>query len=498
MWILIVFILYLVGVAAIGLYCVRLNRTLADFVLGGRRLGVWVAAISAQASDMSGWLLVGLPATAFLTGLSAVWAVVGCTAGTVFNWLVIAPRLRRETEAAGALTIPDYLAGRYGEGPLRLVRVASVVVILLAYATYIAAQFMAAGKIFETTFDHVETPWGVVGLGYHSGMLVGVGIIVLYTAMGGFLAVAWTDLVQGLLMVLTVLVLPVVGLAGLGGLAVMADRVAEVDPALLTVTAGKSGLAFVMGVAVSGLSWGLGYPGQPHILVRFMALEDPKAMRRAAAIGITWVVLAMTGAVMVGLVGRAMLADVADADHVMPTLAVRLMHPAVAGVMIAGAVAAIMSTVDSQLLVAASAVEEDIYIRLLGGRPRGRGAVWFGRLTVLALGAVALPIAWPRESVFQTVFNAWGVLAAGLGPLVILGLLTRRTNAWGALVGIVVGTVVAQGWTWVKPAFGGDVLFGNGLIPGFALNLVLAYGVSRLTGRRGRGPAPRLEKEAGR
>jgi Na+/proline symporter len=162
------------------------------------------------------------------------------------------------------------------------------------------------------------------------------------------------------------------------------------------------------------------------------------------------------------------------------------MHPAVAGVMIAGAVAAIMSTVDSQLLVAASAVQEDIYIRLLGGRARDRRAVWFGRVTVLALGAAALPIAWPRESVFQTVFDAWGVLAAGLGPLVILGLLTRRTNAWGALAGIVVGTVVAQGWTWVKPAFGGDVLFGNGLIPGFVLNLAVAYGVSRLTGSKGR------------
>jgi len=494
MWVLVVFILYLMGLVALGVYCARLNRTLADFVLGGRRLGVWVTAISAQASDMSGWLLIGLPATAFAIGLSAVWVVAGCTAGAVFNWLVIAPRLRRETGAAGALTIPDYLAGRYGEGPLRLVRVASVAVILLAYATYIAAQFMAAGKIFETTFAHVETPWGVLGLGYHEGMLIGVGIIMLYTAMGGFLAVAWTDLVQGLLMVLTVVVLPIVGLAGLGGMTVLGGRLAELDPALLTVTQGKSGLAFVMGVAVAGLSWGLGYPGQPHILARFMALKDPKAMRRAAVLGITWAGLALTGAMMLGLVGRAMLHELADTDHVMPTLAVRLVHPLVAGVMIAGAVAAIMSTVDSQLLVAVSAVEEDIYIRLLGGKPQDRGAVWFGRLTVLGLGAAALPIAWPRESVFSTVFDAWGVLAAGIGPLVILGLLTRRTNAWGAMAGILAGTVVAQGWPWVKPAFGGDVLFENGLIPGFVLNLALAYGVSLLAGGRGGTSPPRQSK----
>jgi sodium/proline symporter len=244
-----------------------------------------------------------------------------------------------------------------------------------------------------------------------------------------------------------------------------------------------------MGVVAGGLSWGLGYPGQPHILVRFMALRDPGRMRRAAAIGITWVVLAMAGAVFVGLVGRALLADLADADHVMPALAASLMHPALAGLMIAGAVAAMMSTVDSQLLVAASAVEQDIYIRLLGGKPRDRKAVWIGRAVVLGLGAVALPIAWNRDSVFDTVFNAWGVLAAGLGPVVVLGLLTRRTNAAGAVVGICAGLVVAQFWDWVKPVFGGDRFFGNGLIPGFVLNLVLAYGLSLLTGGARRPPS---------
>jgi len=482
MWVLVVFVTYLAVLAGIGVYCTRFNRTLADFVLGGRRLGAWVTALSAQASDMSAWLLIGLPATAYAFGLSVVWAVIGCAIGTVFNWVVIAPRLRRETRAAGALTIPDYLASRYAGGRLRMVRAVSVLVILLAYATYIASQFMAAGKVFETTFGNVETPWGTLGVGYHSGMLVGVGIILLYTTMGGFTAVAWTDLAQGLLMVLTVVVLPLVGLVGLGGLAVLWDRLVSVDPNMLGVTKGASGLAFWMGVCAGGLSWGLGYPGQPHILVRFMALRDPREMWRAAAIGIVWVVLAMSGAVFVGLVGRAMLGGLADADHVMPALAVRLMHPAVAGVMIAGAVAAMMSTVDSQLLVAASAVEEDIYIRLLGGHPKDRAAVWIGRITVLALGAAALPIAWNRQSVFQTVFNAWGVLAAGLGPVIILGLLTRRTNHWGAVAGILAGLVIAQFWPWVKPLFGGEALFVNGLIPGFFANLILAYVVSLLTG----------------
>ena len=483
MWLLIVFVLYLAGLTAIGVYCTRMNRTLADFVLGGRRLGVWVTAISAQASDMSAWLLIGLPATAYAIGLSAMWVVIGCAAGTIFNWLVIAPRLRAETERSGALTIPDYLAARYGGGRVPLVRVISVIVILLAYATYIASQFMAAGKVFETTFARVETPWGPLGIGYHAGMLIGIGIILLYTTMGGFTAVAWTDLAQGLLMLVTVVVLPIVGVVGLGSLAAMAGKLHAANPNLLGMAGaeGVSGAAFWLGVCVGNLSWGVGYPGIPHILVRFMALRDPKEMNRAALIGIVWVLLAMTGAVFVGLVGRAMVAGLTDADHVMPILAVRLMHPADAGIMIAGALAAMMSTVDSQLLVAASAVEQDVYIRLLGGRPRARMAVWIGRITVLALGAAALPIAWRRSSVFETVFDAWGLLGAGLGPAVILALLTRRANRWGVVAGMVVGASVANFWKYIGPAIGAEEFFSQGLIPGFLLNLVVAYVVSLAT-----------------
>ncbi|MDP7287142.1 MAG: sodium:proline symporter, partial [Phycisphaerae bacterium] len=208
MWILSVFVIYLVVLAGIGLYCMRFNRTLEDFVLGGRKMGVWVTAISAQASDMSAWLLVGLPAAAYYTGLSAIWLLVGCTGGIVFNWVVIAPRLRRESERYGSLTIPDYLASRYSGGRVPMVRITAVIIILLGYATYIASQFVAAGKVFATTFSGVDTPWGELSITYHWGMLIGVGIIMLYTVMGGFMAVSWTDLAQGMLMVLTVVVLP--------------------------------------------------------------------------------------------------------------------------------------------------------------------------------------------------------------------------------------------------------------------------------------------------
>jgi len=287
------------------------------------------------------------------------------------------------------------------------------------------------------------------------------------------MAVAWTDFLQGLLMITTVIVLPLVGLVGLGGLGAMWSNIEAINPNLLgfrgpdpTTTA-----FFVTGVCIANLSWGLGYPGQPHILVRYMALRDPKRMRRAATIGI------------VGLVGRAMLTDLGDPEHVTPTLACNLMHPGLAGLMIAGAMAAMMSTVDSQLLVASSAVEEDVYIRLLGGRPRDRRAVWIGRVTVLVLGAAALPIAWNRESVFRTVFDAWNLLGAALGPVIVLGLLTKRTNKWGALVGIITGFVMVQFWSYISPlfTFGEHKIFSNGVVPGFVLNFVLAYAVSLLT-----------------
>jgi len=492
MWILSVFVIYLIALAAIGAYCMRFNRTLDDFVLGGRRMGVWGTAISAQASDMSAWLLVGLPAAAYVTGLSAIWIAIGCTVGIIFNWVVVAPRLRRESERYGALTIPDYLAGRYGGGRAPWVRIAAVLVILLAYATYIASQFIAAGKVFATTFGHVDTPWGAVSITYHWGMLIGVGIIMLYTIMGGFLAVSWTDLAQGILMVLTLVVLPIVGLIALGSLAVMGDKLHAFNPDILGL-AGKlnedkvfisaSGTGFWMGVVLGNLSWGLGYPGQPHILVRFMALKDPRKMRRAAIIGIVWSVLAMTGAIFVGLVGRATLGQLGDADRVMPSLALKLMHPGIAGVMIAGAIAAMMSTVDSQLLVAASAVEQDIYIRLLGGKVRGRRAVWIGRITIGVLGAAALPIAWSGASVLDKVFDAWGLLGAGLGPVVAMGLLTRRANRHGAVAGIIAGASVVYFWGNIAPIIHAKWLFGTGLIPGFVLNLALIWVVSLVTGK---------------
>jgi sodium/proline symporter len=273
--------------------------------------------------------------------------------------------------------------------------------------------------------------------------------------------------------------------------AVLGDKLIAFDPDILGVSGtfekgvgivSASGAGFWVGVVLGKMSFGPGYPGQPHILVRFMALKDPKKMRQAAIIGITWSVLSMIGAIAVGLVGRAMLGELADKDQVMPSLAMKLMHPGVAGIMIAGAIAAMMSTVDSQLLVAASAVEQDIYIRLFGGKAHGKSAVWIGRITIVALGAAAIPIAWGGSSVLDKVLDAWGILGASLGPVVTLGLLTKRANRHGAFLGMAAGVSVVYFWGSIAPLIGAQELFATGTIPGFVLNLVLLWSISLITG----------------
>ncbi len=481
-----VFLAYLLMMACIGIYYTRSNRALEDFVLGGRKLGPWVAGVSAEASDMSGWLLIGLPAAAYAGGFSILWAVIGCTAGTLFNWLVIAPRLHRATTASGAMTIPDFLESRFpGRGAVA-VRVAAVVIILLFYATYISAQFMAAGKIFETTFTGIDTPWGPVSLSYVQGILIGCGMILFYTVLGGFLAVAVTDLVQGLIMAFSVLVLPVVAIWDLGGLDRLWEIMAQAGQAqsMLRLNGGETGLAFLLGVAAGGLSWGLGYPGQPHILVRFMALREKRKLRAAALISVVWVLIALYGAMFVGFAARGcFLAGLEDPDRAFPLLATRFLPPWLAGIMIAAAVAAVMSTVDSQILVAVSAVVEDIYGKILGGDVRSLRGVWMGRVTGLLLGMAAFWLALERSSVFQQVFNAWGGLAAGLGPAVCFSLLWRKTTWQGVLGGMVVGAGLLQFWPLIEAGlpFTPVTIWGNGLIPGFGLSALTVYGVSRLT-----------------
>ncbi len=477
--ILVVFCAYLLVLLGIGAFCSRKNRTLGDFILGGRRLGPWVTAISAQASDMSGWLLIGLPGMAYAYGLSMVWTVIGCAGGTVFNWLVLAPRLRRIAGDYECLTVPDLLEAKLANGKSPGLRIVSVLIILLFYTTYIAAQFIAAGKVFETTFAQVAVPWGTVGLSYTDGLLIGGGVIIAYTMLGGFLAVSYTDLLQGLLMLVAVVVLPVVGMATLLQEGALADVLGSHSEGLFSLTRGEAGESLLFGVIVAGFAWGLGYPGQPHIISRFMAIRDVRQMRRASQIGIVWVVIALTGALLLGMVGSLHFGEaLADKDQIMPLMAHEFLPPLVEGILIAAAVAAMMSTVDSQVIIAVGAIDRDLLDKLLGIRLSPKRAVLLARIVVLLLGGAGILIALSRENVFEKVLDAWGGLGAGLGPAVLLTVLWQRAHRIGITCGMVSGVLVVQFWDQISPLLPWPSL--EPLVPAFLLNMAVAAALSRV------------------
>lgn len=481
--------LYLALVFWIGVYYTRSNRNLETFILGGRRLGPWVAAFSAEASDMSAWLVIGLPAAAYAGGFSILWAVIGCAAGTLFNWLVIAPRLYRSSVRTGALTLPDLLEARFGGRGGRGLRLVAVAVILTFFSTYISAQFIAVGKIFETCFADIQTPWGSVSISYMGGLVIGCGVILFYTLAGGFLSVAMTDLIQGAIMVFTLVVVPVVGVLEMGGVGAVWEAMAGAtgDGSLLELGGGAKGAAFLLGVVAGGLSWGLGYPGQPHILARFMAIREEREIRFSALIAVCWVLLALYGAMMAGFVGIGILGTgLDDPDRVMPLLAGKLLPEWMVAIVIAAAVAAVMSTVDSQILVAVSAVVEDVYVKILGGDGGTPKAVWIGRTVGFLLGGVALFMALRRSDVFGRVFDAWGGLAAGLGPAVCFSLLWRRTTWQGVVTGMVAGAGLLQAWPFLRSAGPSGLVsvWQGGLLPGFLLSSLLIVVVSLSTGRK--------------
>ncbi len=434
-------LLYLAVMLGVGLVAYRYMRTLDDFVLGGRRLGPLVAAISERASGESAWFLLGLPGAAYGLGFTEYWSVIGIACGILVSWTFIAIPLRRETARMGALTLPDYFELRFGDRT-RLLRIVSMVVILFFYTAYVAAQLHGAGKILNATFG-IPAVWGIV---------IGAAVVVFYTLLGGFLAVAWTDLIQGLLMSLVAVVLPVAGLVAVGGPAALLDRLAARGPDFLSMSGGKVGHAFLFGVVVGGLSWGFGYLGQPHLLTRYMAIRRTTELRRGGLIAMGWVLLSYWGAPLIGIMGVAVLGpDLADPEQVMPLLAKALVPGWIAGLMIAGATAAMMSTADSQLLVATSTLIEDIYVRLVRPRaaPAGRLVV-LSRLATVLLAAVAFILAllalMGSELIDGMVAYAWTGLGASFGPPLLLSLWWRRTTRTGALAGMIGGMAATVIW----------------------------------------------------
>lgn len=450
------FLVYVVSMFAIAWVAYKRTHDLGDYLLGGRKLSAPVAALSAGASDMSGWLLLGLPGAAYLGGVGESWIVIGLVIGAWFNWTLVAARLRIVTESYNSLTLPDYLAARFDDKG-NLLRLVSAVVILLFFTFYTASGLVAGALLFSSTFD----------LSYYSALLLGAVIIVGYTMIGGFLAVSWTDFVQGLLMLLALVVLPIVMLVELGGIGDTVEAIRTIDPEFLSLTDGMS----IIGIA-SLLAWGLGYFGQPHILTRFMAIESPGKVNTAKWVAMSWMIVITMSALAVGVIGMVYLNHISqplaagDSEKVFIFLTQIVFNPWVGGVLLAAILAAIMSTIDSQLLVSSSALSEDFYKTLVNPSATDQQLMVAGRLTVLAISVVAVGIAMdPTSKVLGLVSYAWAGLGASFGPVILLSLYYRSMSQKAALMGMITGAGTVVAWKQLE----GGLFDLYELLPAFCL-----------------------------
>lgn len=464
------FAVYLGVIFVMAYLAYRRTANLSDFILGGRSLNRWVTAFAAQASDMSGWLLMGLPGFAYLAGLEAGWMVLGLAVGTYLNWRFVAQRLREATERLGdALTLPDYFERRFDDRS-RALRLIAGAFILFFFALYASSGFVAGGKLFEALF----------GVPYAWALALGGASIVLYTFFGGFLAISWADVLQGSLMFIALVIVAAVGLYEVGG-SLDALNAELLDP--FTAASG-SALGWI-GIA-SLLGWGLGYAGQPHILARFMAIRHPGEIGAARRIAMTWQVTVLAAALLVGLTAVGALDRTlvgADAEKVFIYMSVDFFPPIIAGVCVAAILAAIMSTASAQLLVSSSAFAEDFYKGLLRRDATAPESLWAGRAGVLGIAAIALWLARdPDSRVLELVAWAWAGFGAAFGPTVILSLYWSRMTRAAALAGIVVGGTTTIVW----PMFRGDAPIFDlyELVPGFVFSTVAIVVVTVLTRRR--------------
>lgn len=462
------FVVYLVGMIVIGVWVYRRTNTLADFALGGRTLNAPTAALSAQASDMSGWLLLGLPGAVYASGIGASWIAIGLAIGTYLNWLLVAPRLRTYTERArDAVSLSAYLEERF-EDRTRLLRTVSALVIVVFFTVYVASGLVAGGVLFEEVF----------GVDATLAITVAVAVIVIYSFLGGFLAVSFTDVVQGTLMFLALVAVPLIGIGLLGGFGALSDSLDEKSPALLDMgreagfADGVWGQGDTIGFVaiVSLLAWGLGYFGQPHILARFMGIRSAAHIPTARRIGTSWVVVALAGASLVGLVGIGQLDEpLANPETVFIALAQEMLNPWLAGILLAAVLAAIMSTADSQLIVASTALTEDYYRAFMNRSATERTLVWVGRGTVVAVAVVAYVIALGGGGVLDIVAYAWAGFGSAFGPVILGSLFWSRMNWAGALAGIVGGAGTVVLWRQI------DVLADTGvyeMLPGWLVAIV--------------------------
>ncbi len=434
------FCLYIVAMLMIGIIAWRSTNNFSDYILGGRRLGVVVTALSAGASDMSGWLLMGLPGAIFLSGLSESWIAIGLIMGAYLNWKIVAGRLRVHTEHQNnALTLPDFFSSRF-EDHSRILRIISALIILIFFTVYCASGIVAGARLFESIF----------GLSYQNALWIGAAVTIIYTFIGGFLAVSWADTIQAGLMVFALLLTPIIVVLTIGGLSDSLQVIRAESNQNLDMLKNLNLVA-----VLSLLAWGLGYFGQPHILARFMAAESHRSIGRARRIGMTWMILCLMGAVAVGFFAIAYFYNypqhastvTENGERVFIELAQVLFHPWIAGILLSAILAAVMSTLSCQLLVCSSALTEDLYKPFLRKDASQRELVWVGRLMVLSVAAVALMLASnPHNRVLGLVSYAWAGFGAAFGPVVLFSLTWRRMTRNGALAGMIIGAATVLIW----------------------------------------------------
>ncbi|TDK33414.1 sodium/proline symporter PutP [Luteimonas terrae] len=467
---------YLLLMVAIGFWAWYRTKTFDDYILGGRSLGSYVTALSAGASDMSGWLLMGLPGALYLTGASEAWIAIGLVMGAYLNWRFVAGPLRLYTERThNALTLPDYFTHRF-EDRQKLLRVISALVILVFFAVYCASGIVAGARLFESVF----------GIPYAQALWYGAAATILYTLFGGFLAVSWTDMVQATLMIFALLLVPIIVVVSNGGVGPSLALIEQVDPGHLDWI-GAGGIVAV----ISALAWGFGYFGQPHILARFMAADSVRTIPHARRIGMTWMILCLGGALATGFFGVAYFsanpgqAGPVDAnpERVFIVLSELLFNPWIAGILLSAILAAVMSTLSCQLLVCSSALTEDFYRGFLRPKAGHRELVWIGRLMVLSIALLAIWIARdPDSRVLGLVSYAWAGFGAAFGPVVVLSLFWQRMNRNGAIAGIAAGAVTVVLWK-----FTGNALYE--MVPGVIVATVAIVVVSLM----GRAPSQAVQ-----
>lgn len=457
---------YMVLMLLIGYFAFKRTSNLSDYMLGGRTLGPAVTALSAGASDMSGWLLLGLPGAMFASGISSAWIVIGLTLGAWANWLYVAPRLRTYTEIAeDSITIPGFLENRFYDRS-KVLRLVSGLVIIIFFTFYVSSGMVSGGVLFESTF----------GLDYHTGLWVVTGVVVAYTLFGGFLAVSWTDFVQGIIMVVALILVPIVALMNVGGIGPSIETVRSINDSYLNIFTGTS----LLGI-VSLFAWGLGYFGQPHIIVRFMAISSIKEIKKARRIGMSWMIFSSIGAMVTGFVGLAYFTDnnleLADPETIFIELGTILFHPIITGFLISAILAAVMSTISSQLLVTSSSLTEDLYKTFFRRNATDRELVFLGRLAVLLVSIIALLLSWEQnDTILNLVGYAWAGFGSAFGPVVLLSLYWKRMTRWGALAGMIAGALTVIIWANTSLS---DTVYE--MIPGFATSLAAVIIVSSLT-----------------